>query len=362
MEPTYIKFNAVSFNVSNAQELASALCAERKTLANRLLTSTDSKTLEFGNKILKSNRYIDLKSQLTADEINLINDYAELEYSEFSKRLIHKLVDIYDPGVICLQEVNTRSFKEQEAMLRTLKNRSFEVITKGKIGAKGKIQETGDCVIAFSKNKFTLGNVPFITAANCMDPGALCLDLISNDSHARIRVASDHVQGFNTKKYLETKDSNDVSGGDTNLETNLTRVVAVGEMEETEIGTFELDEAPDAYIYCLDANATMHHGMHFWHNQVHTKRLEIFEELGFSADLNDHSPTVIDASTGNPYRYDYIFAKNASICNAKITISDADQNPVSLSGTAGLNYMNLYMSDHLPVLTEVVVRAPDQTQ
>lgn len=203
--------------------------------------------------------------------------------------------------------------------------------------------ETKDCLIAYDKIKFKL-------IGSAITPGnALFVDLIHSPTNQCIRVVSDHVQGFNSQACLNDPElmKNYAAAGDEDL------INSVYSVDQVANGIYQkfLTNIPISVIYCLDSNTTKDNTLH----TLHPDRLKILEENGFVTDVTDVNPTIMDASLNLPFKFDYIFAKNASVTNVDLIFENSLKELSTIKGEKGINFMSLHMSDHLPIISRIEI-------
>ena len=253
------------------------------------------------------------------DPVEIENHYKKLTIETFEK-----IGRDFLPSFMCLQEI-TRS--EHQFLIDFLEKMGFTVL-----------QKYGTAVC--------FQNSQFICLDHQMtlndDTGALYADLRLKGTKKIIRVVSSHLPGFNVSKMTQSPHA--VKVGDSALEAQLTTVDTAKRVFSTFFSCFSEVNTPNFIFYGLDANTTAD----FVSEKVHPERLTPLFMHGFVPDIHDIKATIIDDSTGHPYRYDYLFCK---CVNGSATVQNCEIE--GINNQAMLGDPDKAMSDHLPVLARL---------
>ncbi len=327
-----MQVRCVSFNIASANDMMHLLLHNHNVI-------TDEHVKTIANNLLTCPAEVDINA------INTFELYAKKRYILQAHQTFTKIIDSFDPHVLCLQELS--SGEEHLGITSFLNARGYDIIRGNGLA------------IAYKKADFHLlhsdRTAPDTTAA-------LYIDVKVKGTNKVIRIVSDHLAGFNTLKQKMNKNTSKTSNdpiekekavlgrkrapetGDIALVQNITTVDKL----KTHIPFFSCfcnQDAPDALIYCLDANATARYVSK--EHRVHPKRLDQFVRHRFVSDETDEKPTICDHSTSVAYKFDYLFAKSA--------YSVIDHMLPGINSPDMLANPQASMSDHLPVLATVTL-------
>lgn len=267
-------------------------------------------------------------------EFDQLNLHAKTQYEQLASKTFQAIFDSFDPHLLCLQELT--SGPEHDVIIDKVKKLGYILL-----------RENG-LAIAYKQERFSLLNHAIVDS---IENGALYADLRERRTGKIVRVVSDHLFGFNVEKYRKGKEVEASEAltrltklGDVALSCNLEAI----DLEPKRCSFFFCgsDNRPDLVIYGLDANVTAPYID--TPSQVHAKRLIPFLERGYSCDMQDHLPTILDTNDAKSHKYDYIFCKAL-----KGRLSIVDRQIDHVNDPRFLANPTYCMSDHLPVLATI---------
>lgn len=316
------------------------------------------------------------------------------KWNQTAKTGLERIIDAVQPAFFCLQEYYDipRSNRNSTAVKIILIARGYAILGQQDVAVAYKTSDYTP--VGTEKKTFNPDDNP-ITNKGFRTFPALFVDLKHNQTGTIIRVASDHVRGFNGTQQKEAtkerKERNEIrrfpadpkdrfeyflsqlgvcgaAPGDAALALSLSIIEKVKiPYSPTDLlgrlgaifSRFFLkkspEKSPDLIVYGLDANATAKHRSLPKLERLHPKRMRLFENYGYKFDQNNTLATIIDANDFCERKYDCLLTKETS---SAATVSIEDKPIEGITNPEALDSPSTLMSDHLPVISSITYHRP----